>query len=217
MSSTERKRLLIAGGVLIAALAPLVFFKAITTAEAINITVVSFLVFATFMYAKRTAETANAAKQQADASMKMAEEMKEQTETLKKTISLSVRPSISLIVFNIAGQHNYLFEPPNLLEFEVRNTGKGPAMNVAITCEAKMPEVEYTKIESPYLNVGDKPRYSITRIRKDSDDKLKTPYLLLNVIYNDQLGESWRTTLQIDLNGQWKSGETITEELGKPK
>ena len=100
MDRAELKILYKAGGGLIGTLAPLVYFNILTLAEALNITLVFFLVLVTAMYARRTADIARATKeqaeatkqqaevtrQQADASVKMAEEMRLQRLAAKPVV-----------------------------------------------------------------------------------------------------------------------------------
>ncbi len=171
------------------------------------------LVLITCIYAMRTAAIANATKEQADASVKMAEEMREQTKTLRETVSMSIRPSVSIKVIKITGGDSYPFEPPAELYIELQNTGKGSAKNLSVTCEGKDKKIEYTKIELPSLNVGDKPlRFSIHRKTAISDDGVRIAYVLLKALYNDELGEIWSTTLQIDKDAKWKAGEITPPE-----
>ena len=145
--------------------------------------------------------------QQADASVKMAERTQEQTKILRETVSLSIRPSISMNVLGTNGGNNYPFEPPDNFVIELQNTGKGSARNLVVTCEAQDKKVEYSKIELSSLNVGDKSPQAIRRTPDTSDDKLKVAYVLLKALYNDELGEIWSTTTQIDKNDKWEAGE----------
>ena len=176
----------------------------IAPADWVQIMLTFGLVLATIQYAISAAK-------QADASVKMAEQMRKQTETLRETVSMSVHPSVSIEVLKISGGDNYPFEPPAELYIELQNTGKGSARNLVVTCESQGKKVEYSKIELPSLNVGDKPRFSIHRTTPISGDELRVAYVLLKALYNDELGEIWSTTLQIDRDGKWKAGEIITE------
>ncbi len=166
------------------------------------------LVVVTGIYAWRTHVLSKATEKQAEASVKMAKHMRKQTETLRETVSMSVRPSVSIEVLNISGGLNYPFEPPDGLYVELQNTGKGPARNLVLTCEAQDKKVEYSKIELPSLNVGDKRQFSIHKTTAISDDGVRVAYVILEALYNDELEKAGYTTLQIDRDeGEWKPGE----------
>jgi len=172
------------------------------------------LVVVTGIYAWRTFAMSTTAKKQANVSVKMAEEMRKQTETLRETVSMSVRPSVSIDVTRIQGGNTYSFEPPSGLSIRLQNKGKGPARNLVVTCEGQGNKVEYTKMESPSLDVGGEWSFSLRRITSTSDNELRVAYVLVKAVYNDELGEGWRVTLQIDKDGtSWKPGEITTERI----
>lgn len=192
----------------------IIFKNVITTAQAIEITILFVLVLVTTIYVKRTSDIAKATKAQAEASVQMAEATKKQAETLKETVSMSVRPFVALEVINIKGGDNYSFEPPAELYIELQNTGKGPARNLVVTCEAQDKKVEYSKKELPSLNVGDKRRFSIHRTISISGDELRVAYVKLKTVYNDELEETRITTLLIEKDGgDWKPGEITSKRL----
>jgi len=149
MSSTERRILYKAGGILIAALALLVFFNVITTAEAINITLIFFLVFVTIIYARRTAEISKATKQQAEATRQQADASVKMAEATEKSISEAVRPLVHpRVEFGLSkdtASGQYYIDKMNA---RFKNIGRGPALHVEVTChhpyfeyEGPLPEV----------------------------------------------------------------------------
>ena len=193
---------------------------ALTTYEVIYLIAIISLVLVTAIYAVKTEEIAKATerqaseiKKQADASLKMAEEMREQTKTLKETVSLSVRPSISLIAFNMKEDHSYPFAPPHEITVAIHNKGKGPARNLTFTCEGQGKTVEYTAIELPSLDVGDQKQFSISRATTANNEEIRIAYVLLIATYNDELGDTWRATLEINKNEKWEAGEFRVERL----
>ena len=154
------------------------------------------------------------ASRQANASVKMAEEMREQTKTLRETVSMSVRPSLSIDITRVSGGNTYPFEPPTNFSVRIENKGKGPARNLVVTGEAQNKKVEYSKMEFPSLNVGDKKEFSIHRVTDVSTNEVRVAYVILKAIYNDELGEGWFVTLEIDKDGKsWKPGELICDRL----
>ena len=83
-----------------------------------------------------------------------------------------------------------------------------------MTGEGQNNKLEYSKIEFPSLNVGDKKEFSIHLITDISTEEVKVAYVILKAVYNDELGESWFVTLQIDKDGKsWKAGETTSGKL----
>jgi|GEM_PF-4257322 len=185
--------------VLLIVVVPLASFDRIETAQAIEIVILFGLVLVTATYAKGTSDIARAAKEQAN--------------TLRETLSMSVRPSLSFPYVHVQGDKSYAFEPPQELQFAVQNTGKGSARNLVIECESQDKRVEYSRIELPSLDVGSPRRCSIGRITPHSQGQTKVAYVLLKALYNDDVGESWVTMLQIDKDDDWKEGEITTNRL----
>ena len=179
-----------------------------TTTDWIQAIAMVVLVGITIFYAWQAKKVTEQMREQTETMRKQTETMRKQTETLRETVSMSVRPSVSIEVLKISGGNNYPFEPPTELCFELQNAGKGPARNLVVTCEAQDKKVEYSKIELPSLNIGDKRRFSIHRTTAISDDEVRVAYVLLNVQYNDELGKIFDIKLQIDRDeGEWKPGE----------
>ena len=50
---------------------------------------------------------------------KMADEMRKQTENLRETVSMSVRPSVSINITRVQGGDTYPFEPPSGLSTQL--------------------------------------------------------------------------------------------------
>ena len=78
MSKNEIIGLFVAGIIFAGVLAVVLLLKLINTAQAIQIIISFVLVLITAIYVKRTSDIARATKEQADASVKMAERMREQ-------------------------------------------------------------------------------------------------------------------------------------------
>jgi hypothetical protein len=151
---------------------------------------------------------------------KMADDMREQNKTLRDTISISVRPSVSIDITRISAGNSYPFEPPVGFVFNIKNKGKGAARNLVVTGKGQGQKVEYSKIELPSLNVGDIREFSIERTTNVLVNKIRVAYVILEAIYNDDLGGSWRLTLEVDKALEtdkgvkpWKAGETMCERL----
>jgi hypothetical protein len=208
MSKKETMVLFVAGIIFAIVLAGVLLLKLIDTAQAIQITISFVLVLVTTIYVKRTTDIAQATKGQADASVEMAKHVRKQTETLRETLSMTVRPFVSIEVLNVSRGHSYPFEPPDGLYVELQNTGKGPARNLVLTCEAQEKKVEYSRIELPSLNVGDKRQFSISKTTAISGDGVRVAYVILEAQYNDEFEKAGYTTLQIDRDeNEWKPGE----------
>jgi hypothetical protein len=88
-------------------------FNAIDVAQGIQIIITFTLVVVTLVYVKRTAEIASATREQSKASIKMAEEMREQN-----------RPII-IIKYKKIG-------PNNVIPFEIENIGNSPAIDLEV-------------------------------------------------------------------------------------
>ena len=183
----------------------------IEKAPAFTLVLYAGLIVVTMLYAYCTMEIAGATRKQADASVEMAKNIREQTKTLKDTISMSVRPSISIDITRTSGGNTYPFEPPSEFGFQLQNGGKGTAKNLLITGEGQDKKVEYSEIELPSLNVGDKKDFSIHRTTDVSTNKVRVAYVTLKAIYNDELGEDWFVTQEVykdSKSGSWKAGDT---------
>jgi hypothetical protein len=150
----------------------------------------------------------------ATASVKTANAMIEQNKTLRETVSISVRPSVSIEITRIGAGKHYPFEPPGAFVFLLQNKGKGAARNVVVTCEGQDQKVEYSKVELPSLNVGDVREFDIHRRTDVLAKEIRVAYVIFEVTYNDDLGEIWLLKLEIDKDGEsWKAGETTCERL----
>jgi len=124
------KKLFIAGAIFAGVLANLIARDIITTAQAIEPTILFVLVLVTAMYVKRAAETANAAKQQADASVKMAEEMRNARYDALRPIIDIVEPmmeprEMATLAYNA---REGIF--PKDWPCRMRNIGVGPAIEL---------------------------------------------------------------------------------------
>jgi membrane protein implicated in regulation of membrane protease activity len=84
MTKNERDWFMVIGIIFAIVISGGVWLKWIDTAQAIQITISFILALITAIYVKRTSDIAQATKKQADASVRMAEEMREQTLALYK-------------------------------------------------------------------------------------------------------------------------------------
>jgi hypothetical protein len=114
-----------------AVLASLILETIINTAQAIESTVLFVLVCVTAIYTKRAAETADAAKQQADASVKMAEEMAntryDAFRPIIDIVEMPMEPTERIKQGFAVGDGKFPDELPCIL----RNIGTGPAIGVS--------------------------------------------------------------------------------------
>jgi hypothetical protein len=135
--------------------------------------------------------------------MKMLQDMKEENGTLKRTFSASIRPLLDAKVIQMRRGENHL-SPPREIDIEIENNGKGTARNIEINCECSAREVQYTLAQLPFLEVGNNWRISLNRVFDNPETGAKALFLLISVMYNDELGELWATTLRIvNDNGGW--------------
>jgi hypothetical protein len=132
MSKNEIKSLFISGIIFATALAFILRYELIDTAQAIQIIISFVLVLITAIYVKRTAEIAKAAKEQTEASIKMAEEMREQRYD-------AVRPVIDIVIMKQSMKGEELIKQgldakegklPKDLPCKLRNVGVGPAIEL---------------------------------------------------------------------------------------
>ncbi len=135
MSKNERKSLFVSGIIFAIALALIRIYELIDAAQAIQIIISFVLVLITATYVKRTAEIAKAAKEQTEASVKMAEEMREQryTESLPLLVPDIIRRSI---VNKKLGSNEVDYGTLQTgvgLEVAWHNLGKGVAINIRLS------------------------------------------------------------------------------------
>ena len=99
-------------------------------ASAVNAVLVLVLIGVTVFYVRATKRIATQTKQQAEASVRMAEEMKE-------TRELSYRPV--LVLWSVPHEANESY-----ISVNIQNIGNGPAGNVAVSCWWRNRYYEYT-------------------------------------------------------------------------
>jgi hypothetical protein len=184
-------------------------YNKIDFGQGLQILITAFLVMITAIYVKRTAEIAKATKEQAEATVKMAKENKEQTEVLKETVSLSIRPYISIRVLEIKRNNANSHESPDELSIEVENTGKGPARNFTLSCKCPYTILEYKDVNISSLEVGEKKTCSLCRKGSFLDQHFEEPnILLIEASYEDELSINRSTTLQIKRdNDNWNPNQ----------
>ena len=178
-----------------------------------QIVLAGVLVVITGIYAWRTYAISKAMSKQADANLIMAEEVKEQARALKETVSVSVRPFLSIKVFRMARGENKS-SAPREIDVEIQNTGKGTARNIEVTCACSAASIDYTEEQVPFLEAGDKWQISLNRMSRYSDTGVKAIFLSISVMYNDDLGELWSSTLRIiNENGNWRPEVIIAKRV----
>ena len=106
------------------------------------------LVLITCIYAMRTAAIANATKKQADASVKMAEEMREQRVTASRPVIIQKAQQKKAIQATIVTDY--------FSHFEIYNAGNGPAIEVEIFLLNEEKSYIFAERET-YLRAGDAP------------------------------------------------------------
>ena len=129
MSKAELRVLYKAGSGLAGTVAPLIYFHIITPAEAINITLIFFLVLITATYAKRTAEIAK--------------------ETREQRLALA-RPRITLRISSSLAEKYFV----KTMEVDAKNEGPGLALNMELYVDH--PLFKFSKHGHPYaISVGE--------------------------------------------------------------
>ena len=128
MTKTEILKLFIAVIIFAAVIAVVAVLGRIDTAQTIQLIITFVLVLVTVAYVMRTTEIAKATRQQADASVKMAKEMKQQRYD-------AVRPIVDIVIKeqSITAQESIsqgYGDKPKDLPCQLRNVGVGPAIRV---------------------------------------------------------------------------------------
>ncbi len=128
MSKREINIIITALILLVIVITPLKIINMIDTPQTIEIIILFALVLVTTVYVKRTADIAKATKEQAEASVKMAEEMKEQRLGEARPyllLRLDLEPNELLQWDTYQGK-----TPTGEFTVIIRNAGKGPAINL---------------------------------------------------------------------------------------
>jgi hypothetical protein len=108
----------------------LYLFDLIDVAQAIQIILTFALVSVTAVYVRRTAEIANATKQQAEASIKMAKEMENSRyDTVRPVIDIEVKTLSNIELAKQAYTQTGQLELPKNLYCRLSNIGLGPAID----------------------------------------------------------------------------------------
>jgi len=175
----------------------------ITLGGVLEILTLIVLVFVTAMYALSASE-------QAEASVKMAEETKSQTKILKETVSLTIRPSLDMTTTGMKRSDTDKTEPPLEINIEIKNIGNGVARGLFISCSGG--NYVYSEKNINSLRVGEKKNVSICRV-KHSDNISNDDTLLLSVNYFDELGDMWIAFMDIYRDGvDWKPNVVYTQK-----
>ena len=115
-----------------------------TTGELIQVILMGLLVVITGIYAWRTFAISNATKRQADASVKMAEEMKEQRVLTSRPVIIQKAVPVEFIGDGFSD------------EFEICNAGNGPAIELEILLLDKDKKLLQSEGKT-FLRVGEPP------------------------------------------------------------
>lgn len=121
MKRGETITLLIAAAILVIGISFLICTDSIIPSDAIELVILFVLGSATIIYANRTSDIANAAKQQALSSTEMATEMREQRVMASRPVIIQKAIPSRVILSGIDSDN-----------FEVRNVGNGPAIELEI-------------------------------------------------------------------------------------
>jgi hypothetical protein len=127
MTTTEMIKLFVAVIIFAIVIAIVAVLGRIDAAQTIQIIITFVLVLVTVAYVKRTAEIASATREQANASLKMAEEMREQRITSSRPVVIQkpiVETQTELATFGSKDWFSY---------FEVYNAGNGPAIELEVS------------------------------------------------------------------------------------
>lgn len=141
MTKNERNTFLITGVIFAVIMGILLKAKVLDMVQVIQITISFILVLITTIYVKRTSDIASATQEQAKASIKMAEEMREQRYD-------TVRPVIDIVTMELSPRELFKLayaakegKLPKDLPCKLRNVGVGPAIELYSFIE----DVEDTK------------------------------------------------------------------------
>ena len=156
-------------------LASLILETVINTAQAIESTVLFVLVCVTAIYTKRAAETADAAKQQADASVKMAKEMR------------NARSPFITMQWGTADRNN------KKISVNLENEGFGPALN--LTCYLTHKELDFNYKSCVYTTFKVGQTYQLSLPSENFDFKAWNG-LSINCDYGSILGNKFRSILR---------------------
>jgi len=198
MSRNEIKALSIYVAVFGVVLASLLLRNVIDIAQAIELVILFTLVLVTGMYVKRTAEIAKATKEQADASMKMAEEMRDaRYDALRPIIDIveqTVEPrEMATRAYNA---REGIF--PKKLSCLIRNIGVGPAIEVYSFIEDARGETRRWDYGSIPVAIGEEEM----GYRREMPLSLQQrgEHKALVVCYKDVYGNLFESSREVTLN-----------------
>jgi len=177
MRRNEIVALSVAVAVFAAVLASLILETIINTAQAIESTVLFVLVCVTTIYTKRAAEAADAAKQQADASIKMAKDMRNASS-----------PFITM-QWGAADRNN------KQISVNLENEGFGPALN--LKCYLTHKELDFSYKSSVYTTFKVGQKYPLSLDSENFDFKAWNG-LSINCDYGSILGDKFRSILRCE-------------------
>lgn len=176
MTKTEIIKLFVAVIIFAVVIAIIAVLGRIDATQTIQLIITFVLVLVTVAYVKRTAEIASATREQANASVEMAEAMKDAT-------FAALKPIVSIDW--ISGQRGRAFTP------YFNNIGLGPALNVKFYCTHTSFEFK-SKQDRTTLEVGK--REHITLLSEDFDFKDWAGFAF-NCDYQSIYGENFRSIL----------------------
>ena len=179
---------------------------------AVNVIVVVVLVRMTQRYAKETKNIASATREQADAGVKMAEEMRQQRMGLDRP-NLLIRwegapPNLVYVPGRITDEELARF--PSELSFIVYNDGPGPAKMLSAVCDDFRPDhLDYLLSKEPWTcTLGGRGLPSMVRaaVRVQNDDDLSMKSIVVS--YRDLHDRRWETRLELS---------TMVDATGSPE
>lgn len=181
-----------------------------TNSDLIQIILMGLLVVVTGIYAWRTFAISNATKKQADASVKMADEMRNaRYDTVRPVIDIERRPTElerTGVIINIADKNGRF---PDKLICILRNIGIGPATDV------------YSFVQ-PGTQPDDKrpPMAFVTLAKNGQTDEMplslkpRDNRKVLVVYYRDVYGRYFESSREVN-RSDWKLGPLMTREISK--
>ena len=200
MSKGEQKGLIWGGIIFGIVLAVVLSFNLIST-EAIQLIITFVLVSITAIYVKRTSDISKATREQAEASVKMAKEMKKQRYD-------AVRPVIDI---QIGGMERVVENQTSyILSFTLHNIGLGPAIGVC----SVTPTPIGGRWRWDYDTLAAGGRKKVTNFSMEQEEGLLT----VSVHYTDIYDRHFESGRQVNIDNEkvdWKIGPLLIRTASK--
>ena len=160
-----------------------------------------------------------AARRQADASMEMAREMREQTEASRRLARAAEASLLAAFEPRIVFRHKAMTQdvrrilPPRAISVELVNEGSGPAYD--IRCSASHAVFHYGERALPLILASGE-RQELTLARQEGDPGLENSEasLVVEARYDDARGNHYHSSLLYERrDGDWVPGHQSHERL----